>query len=589
MTNISKVNFNGETIDIKDAYAREQISHLTADNYTADVTGDYTVNAGDISMNSANATMHTTANREVNTDGNDSVHIDGASTLNVGGLRTETFAGDKTETVTGTQTEKFNNINTTVTGKWMVNTPSKSFDMAEVALNTDIENIETRLNNNRFKTVFDYGAKGDGVHDDTVAFQTAIDDCIANGYSLYIPKSSTAIDSDGYILSATLNINYPLTIIADPLSVLNWKNSHDNTYAGFTRGLNNSRRFKGGIGINIDYGTYVGHKGLYKFGILQGDKSYVKPGATLPTGHYWIGVKIASADLVTFHAEYISYWLTGLQLEATDTGGVENAVISFKVADDNETGLTFTNNNSTYGIYTVSVDFNTIGQGSYGISFDGNGAIDNIIINAEQILIEAPNCCNFGTWNGATLKNSSITVRDAFNGKTPNTLQRHGSAENFNGDIFSGNDGFNAQGCEFNIGYWDPNQYDKKGNAINIIGTENVINNLRHLTTQTAQTGIIASDAIQPDAVNYYIPYNNFRLNAKITTDLGPRGFFSIWCYCRNILLDSVPIAFANNTFLSASCENWYTTTPHLLRINVVNTSDQTIVRGTELSFFVRV
>lgn len=112
MADVSNINFNGETLHIKDKYAREQIQHLTADNYTADVTGDYTVNAGDIAMSSANATMHTTADRTIDTDGNDSVHIDGASTLNVGGLRTETFAGDKTETVTGTTTEKFSNVNT---------------------------------------------------------------------------------------------------------------------------------------------------------------------------------------------------------------------------------------------------------------------------------------------------------------------------------------------------------------------------------------------------------------------------------------------------------------------------------------------
>ena len=133
MADISKINFNGETLPIKDAYAREQITHLTADNYMADVKGDYTVNAGDIAMSSANTTMHTTADRTIDTDGNDSVHIDGASTLNVGGLRTETFAGDKKETVTGTTTERFNNINTTVTGKWKVTTPSKTFDMAEVS------------------------------------------------------------------------------------------------------------------------------------------------------------------------------------------------------------------------------------------------------------------------------------------------------------------------------------------------------------------------------------------------------------------------------------------------------------------------
>lgn len=138
MANVSKINFNGEALDIKDTHAREQILHLTADNYTADVTGDYTVNAGDIAMSSANATMHTTADRTIDTDGNDSVHIDGASTLNVGGLRTETFAGDKTEAVTGTVTEKAGNRNTTVTGKWAVNLPGKTFDMKDVALQSDV-------------------------------------------------------------------------------------------------------------------------------------------------------------------------------------------------------------------------------------------------------------------------------------------------------------------------------------------------------------------------------------------------------------------------------------------------------------------
>lgn len=138
MANISKINFNGEALDIKDTRAREQIQHLTADNYTADVTGNYTVNAGDIAMSSANATMHTTADRTIDTGGNDSVHIDGTSTLNVGGLRTETFAGNKTETVTGTATEKFNNINTTVTGKWLVNTPTKSFDVSDIATGFEV-------------------------------------------------------------------------------------------------------------------------------------------------------------------------------------------------------------------------------------------------------------------------------------------------------------------------------------------------------------------------------------------------------------------------------------------------------------------
>lgn len=181
MANVSKISFNGETLDIKDTHAREQILHLTADNYTADVTGDYTVNAGDISMSSANTTMHTTADRTIDTDGNDGVHIDGASTLNVGGLRTETFAGDKTETVTGTSTEKAGNRNTTVTGKWAVNLPNKSFYMQDVALKSDISILH--------KTVKDYGAIGDGVADDS----DAIINCINNEGIVYFPSGTYKI------------------------------------------------------------------------------------------------------------------------------------------------------------------------------------------------------------------------------------------------------------------------------------------------------------------------------------------------------------------------------------------------------------
>lgn len=181
MANVSKINFNGEALDIKDTHAREQILHLTADNYTADVTGDYTVNAGDISMSSANTTMHTTADRTIDTDGNDSVHIDGASTLNVGGLRTETFAGDKTESVTGTQTEKAKNRNTTVTGKWAVNLPGKSFDMKDVALQNDINELNSKLMYVG-KTVRSYGAVGDGIADDSAAIMAMISDV---GYAFF--------------------------------------------------------------------------------------------------------------------------------------------------------------------------------------------------------------------------------------------------------------------------------------------------------------------------------------------------------------------------------------------------------------------
>ena len=197
MANISKVNFNGNNIDIKDAYAREQILHKTADNYVADVTGDYTVNAGNIAMSSANATMHTTADRTIDTDGNDSVHIDGASTLNVGGLRTETFAGDKTEAVTGASTERAGNRNTTVTGKWMVNLPSRSFDMADVALRTDVVNLP-------FLDVTQHGVSADA--DDNAAAINAAITQYWNKYTLYFPRGT-------YNIKSPIMINKPETHI----------------------------------------------------------------------------------------------------------------------------------------------------------------------------------------------------------------------------------------------------------------------------------------------------------------------------------------------------------------------------------------
>ena len=221
MENISKINFNGNDLDIKDAYAREQLLHKTADNYTADVTGDYTVNAGNIAMSSANTTMHTTADRTIDTDGNDSVHIDGASTLNVGGLRTETFAGDKTEAVTGTETETAGNRNTTVTGKWAVNLPGKSFDMKDVALEKDVTSeistavndvtseISTAVNELTAKiarasyiNIESLGCVGDGVTDNTATLQRIINENV--GQTIFIPRGTFLISGTITLPSGTV-------------------------------------------------------------------------------------------------------------------------------------------------------------------------------------------------------------------------------------------------------------------------------------------------------------------------------------------------------------------------------------------------
>lgn len=101
-------------------YGRDRTAQISND--TVNVSGDYTLVAGDIAETASNVTLHSTrdmlldsdgklteqitGDREIDVDGNDSVHIDGASTVNVGGLRTEVYAGDKTVGVTGTYTER---------------------------------------------------------------------------------------------------------------------------------------------------------------------------------------------------------------------------------------------------------------------------------------------------------------------------------------------------------------------------------------------------------------------------------------------------------------------------------------------------
>ena len=165
-------------------YGRDRTTQISND--TVNVSGDYTLIAGDISETASNITLHSTkdmlldsdgklteqitGNREIDVDGDDSVHIDGASTVNVGGLRTEVYAGDKTEKVAGANKEEFNNKDTTIKEKWIIHTPDRTIDIAKLP----------RL------SVLDFGAVGDGITDDTDAIMAMIN---AVGYALFLPKT----------------------------------------------------------------------------------------------------------------------------------------------------------------------------------------------------------------------------------------------------------------------------------------------------------------------------------------------------------------------------------------------------------------
>lgn len=180
-------------------YGRDRTAQVSND--TVNVSGDYTLVAGDIAETSANRTIKVTKDREIDVDGSDSVHVDGASTLNVGGLRTEVYAGDKTEGVTGTYSGKFGSASfETGAPSWPVKFPGKTVDLADISKRT-------------YVSVKEYGAMGDGVHDDTDAIQKAINDNAPRielpaewwGADIFFPAGKYVV-SDSIILPGYVNL-----------------------------------------------------------------------------------------------------------------------------------------------------------------------------------------------------------------------------------------------------------------------------------------------------------------------------------------------------------------------------------------------
>ena len=186
-------------------YGRDRVTTLLND--TLNVSGDYTINAGDVAETSTNRTIKVSSDQEVDVDGSDSVHVDGASTLNVGGLRTEVFAGNRTVGVTGAHIEKYGSVSSEIgTSSWPVKFPDKTINLHD---------LETPV----FTTPEEYGAKGDGITDDTVSIQAAIN----SGKNVYFKRTSYRV-TESLVLSNGLKANLGgavfVTSMTDPLFVI---------------------------------------------------------------------------------------------------------------------------------------------------------------------------------------------------------------------------------------------------------------------------------------------------------------------------------------------------------------------------------
>lgn len=119
-------------------YGRDRVAQVLND--TTNVSGDYTLNAGDIAETASHVTIHSTqdmlldadgnlteqvaggktsevggkltervtGSRELNVDGDDSVHVDGVTSINRGGAVTEVYNSSKNKRVAGSVTNIYN-------------------------------------------------------------------------------------------------------------------------------------------------------------------------------------------------------------------------------------------------------------------------------------------------------------------------------------------------------------------------------------------------------------------------------------------------------------------------------------------------
>lgn len=194
-------------------YGRDRVAQVLNDTLT--VSGDYTLNAGDIAETASNVTIHSTrdmlldadgklteqvsGNREIDVDGDDSIHVGGVTSINRGGAVTEAYDSSVNKRVQGAFTESFEDTATLVfngrsivKGKdidvtadsYLVHFPDKTVDLSNIIAS--------------IPSVTSFGAVGDGVHDDTNAIKLALN----TSKALYFPAGV-------YLISETLSIYEP--------------------------------------------------------------------------------------------------------------------------------------------------------------------------------------------------------------------------------------------------------------------------------------------------------------------------------------------------------------------------------------------
>lgn len=197
-------------------YGRDRVAQVLND--TVNVSGDYTLNAGDIAETASHVTIHSTldmlldadsnltehvaggktsevggkltehvtSSREIDVDGDDTIHVDGVTSINRGGAVTEVYGSSVDKRVTGAFTESFEDTAKSIyNGKRLIESSEMTANINKGVFST----ANTVVNYNKFKFT-----KNNKVFD--------IDDAFTINMHLYGCDNTGTVPIDGLLATA---------------------------------------------------------------------------------------------------------------------------------------------------------------------------------------------------------------------------------------------------------------------------------------------------------------------------------------------------------------------------------------------------
>ena len=394
---------------------------------------------GKINSISGNKTENITGNREIGINGTDSVHIDGISTLNVGDTRTEIFRSNRSIDVNDINIENYQStMNETFKGKHIVtgidetNTFSGSiinsannfsFKSEEKIMNLVYPDKSLNLYNldKFYANIMDFGAKGDGITDDTNALIKAIN----VNKNVYLPSGFTFLFSEMDLsnLECLLNLGFVKGLIGrnfsgvirggsfESLSIVNSNkftvneiNIHSSTNnihylyidnctdfsitnincdGEFCTG-NNVQLYKSYKGllsnINVYDGAYNENK---KHGIQVRECEYITIKDCRVNNNTWFGYSIeySSHNIVSNCFSFDSH-AEGLNIECGNNNIIDSNFFYWNDNVSDDYGISVLGRADSFANANTISNNTIIKCAQSGIAFDGNSHINKAINNS---------------------------------------------------------------------------------------------------------------------------------------------------------------------------------------------------------------